>query len=189
MRIAGSFSPVRIVAFASLLIAGTMLTSHARSLAVSKSTSDLARTSRSGDELVAVLLITPTCGAAQSESFKESLRQALAGFRTVARVHGYQPYVVGVALSSNSERTLEFISSLAVFDEVVVGRGWLSSGAVSYIWRDIPGVASVPQLLLLHRRVEVSADGWFISPDSLLLRLTGAGDIAQWAAAGSPLDL
>lgn len=184
----GLFRWGALAALASLLIATVTLIVEG-TLPSRSAPAPYVPRSRSGDEIVAVFLITETCPAARREDFKISLRTALEALRETASVRGYRTVFVGVAIGGNTRSAQRFISEFAHFDEVMIGRGWLGFGATSYVWRDIPGAAAVPQLVVLRRRIEISSDGISISPDSLLLRLTDADDIIRWSSAGAPLDL
>lgn len=96
---------------------------------------------------------------------------------------------VGVAIEGNTEASRHFIANFGEFDEVVVGRGWLSSAAVTYVWRDPRGFGGIPQLILLRRNITVNDTTISVSPDSLVLRLIGERAISAWAKSGSPVDL
>lgn len=151
--------------------------------------STFIRPDRSGDEIVAVFLVTRNCPAAQSGEFRSALSEALSSVREAARVKGVRSHFVGVMLSPNTAANRKFIVELAAFDEIHVGPGWLGFGAITYFWRDLPGLASVPQLVLLRRRIEVGAEGISVSPDSILFRLDDADAISRWAQAGAPIEL
>ena len=102
---------------------------------------------------------------------------------------GLRSSFIGVALAGNTEGSRRFITEFGPFDEIVVGRGWLNSAVVTYVWRDPDGSAGVPQLILVRRTVTVNERGINVSPDSLLFRLTGARAITSWAQSGAPLNL
>lgn len=145
---------------------------------------------QSEKQLVAVLLITPDCEAAHTRDFKTVLWFGLDSLRNLARRRGYRPSLVAAALSANSESVRSFILNLGPFDEIVIGRGWLNTAALQYVWRDVPGISAVPQLVIVRRDVSVSPEGAVaVSSDSVVMRLTGAEAIMRWSRAGAPLDL
>lgn len=96
---------------------------------------------------------------------------------------------IGVLVGPNTARTRRFIAGFGDFDEVIVGRGFLNSAVMQYVWRDIEGPADIPQLILISRNVEVARNAIRVSPDSLLFRLGGSADIIRWGKAGAPLTL
>jgi hypothetical protein len=95
--------------------------------------------------------------------------------------------VVGVLIGENKPTAERFLANFGDFDEVVIGRGWLNSAAVSLMWRDAPGEASVPQLVIISRHIGLNNSQLLISPDRLLVRLHGSDNILRWLAAGRPL--
>jgi hypothetical protein len=182
LRIAATAAIATIVmAVAKIIIDGTSLDVTVRSTSAPRVLD--------GGQVVVVLLITESCSAARRDDFKRSLRTGLEMVRKNAQMRGYTTSLIGVALSANSSATRRFIAELAPFDQLIVGSGWLNSGAVNYVWRDFEGSPTVPQLVLLYRRVEVSQNEIAVSPDSLLFRLAGADDIMRWTNAGAPIDL
>ncbi len=143
----------------------------------------------SGTELVAVFLINESCFAAGSTEFRNAIRIGLKAFEDSGEARGVQTSLMGVALAPNTVKARRFIANFGQFDEIVVGRGWLNSGAIRFFWRDFPGVAGVPQLIVFRRTVIVRDSIIDISPDSVLFRLSGAQAIINWSRAGSPIEL
>ena len=144
---------------------------------------------RSGDEIMVVLLISETCPGAQDPEFRAGVRRAMAAVTDRALETGHRAVFVGVSLSSNTTSARRFIGDFAQFDEIVVGRGWLNSQAIRLFWRDSPGPAGVPQLVLMRRRIDVENGTIQVGRDSLLMRLTGVDEINRWSTAGAPLAL
>lgn len=144
---------------------------------------------RSGDQLVAIFLITKTCPAAKREDLRQAFNAGLLALRDSTKAHGLVAHSIGVALTANNEDTRRFISEYAPFDEISVGNGWLNSAAIAYVWRDLQGVGAVPQLILVLRHVRVNPQEMAISPDSVLLRLSGADNILRWAKSRAPFRL
>ena len=144
---------------------------------------------RSGSELVAVLFITPSCAAANDETFKANFRQAFTLLRQHAARHGFTSVVIGVSLSANTAESRRFLVGLAPFDEISIGYGWLNSGAIDLVWRDHPGISVIPQLVILQRKIDVRQSAVLVSQDSLLLRIGGVEDINRWVLAKAPLNL
>ena len=95
---------------------------------------------------------------------------------------------VGVSLDWAVDEGVERLRNYYVFDEVIVGRNWLNTAAVSYMWRDYPGDRSIPQVVLLANWVVP------IGPTELhngtpveLARIVGASDLKNWIKRGYPV--
>jgi hypothetical protein len=69
---------------------------------------------------------------------------------------------------------------------VTSGGNWTSDAATKYIWRDIPGDADVPQMLVLRRTVQTD-QAIRIGEDQFVKRLRGVNDIEAWVASGAAL--
>ena len=71
------------------------------------------------------------------------------------------------------------------FNEILVGRGWLNTGAVRYIWEDIRGAAAIPQVVVTTRGV-VSDRVIEVGGEELVVRKAGARQIADWSSLAFP---
>ncbi|CAN5329386.1 hypothetical protein BH23GEM2_BH23GEM2_19320 [soil metagenome] len=170
----------------ALFLAGALLLRQGGS-STNASSPEATLTPSEGTEIVAVFLATEDCLAASTPGFDEELKGAITRLRNETRSTDRRFVYVGGALSNNTRRAREFMARFGPYDELVVGRGWLNSTAVYYMWRDIPGGSRLPQIVILQRSVEVLPEGIRISPDSVLLRVSGVEAIRAWAAAGSPI--
>lgn len=146
----------------------------------------LPRALKSGTELVAVFIGSSTCGAAENPELKVAIAQLRRSLAARAFRDGKTFSSIGVALDWSVRDGLQFLATFGEFDEVMAGRNWLNAGAVHYIWRDIAGRPSLPQVLLLERSVEVTATSISIGDETLIARKVGAGEITQWVASLAP---
>jgi hypothetical protein len=88
---------------------------------------------------------------------------------------------VGVALDSAVEAGLSILQSFGSFDEVNVGNGLNSTGALRYIWQDSLPFAAVPQLVVIERKTVVVDSPYAVQvADGPPIRLTGVPAIAAW---------
>lgn len=100
--------------------------------------------------------------------------------------------VTGVALDWSVSAGLRFLSAFGHFDEIVVGRNWLNSAAQTYIWRDVPGVAATPQVVLVRRALVIPPqDGgiggeYLVQHERLITRKVGYPEIMAWVETGGP---
>ncbi len=143
---------------------------------------------RSGDEMLVVLLVSAHCVAARSEEFELAVREMLVQLNARAQEVDYLYATQAVALDWSVKDGLKFLRDLGEFDEVSAGRNWLNSGSVTYLLRDLPGEPTIPQVLVLRRRIAV--DRYVaVGPDELLMRKIGAAEIIRWVHDGTPLPL
>jgi hypothetical protein len=140
----------------------------------------------SGDEIVLVFIGASFCNAHNLPGFPDVVESAKLRVREHAQARGMRFRAVGVALDWRPADGLAFLARFGEFDEVASGGNWINDGATKYIWRDIPGDADVPQLLVLRRSVH-RGEAIRVGEDKVVKRILGAGDIEKWVAAGATL--
>jgi hypothetical protein len=133
-----------------------------------------------GQELVMVVIASSTCVGVQDRAFRDAIARIRSGLRERARAGGATFVSVGVATDRAPESGAALMKRLGPFDELSLGRSWLNSGAVKYIWMDHPGAAMVPQVVVLERTIH-----WgrvvTVSDERVLLRKAGARGIVDWS--------
>jgi hypothetical protein len=140
----------------------------------------------SGDEIVLVFIGASFCNAHNVPGFPDVVESAKLRLQRHAQQGGMQFRAIGVALDWRAADGLAFLARFGEFDEVASGGNWTSDGATKYIWRDIPGDANVPQLLVLRRSVH-KGEAIRVGEDQVVKRLLGTGDIEKWVAGGATL--
>jgi hypothetical protein len=140
----------------------------------------------SGEEIVLVFIGASFCNAHNRAGFPAVVEDAKVRVQAYARARNLRFRAVGVALDWRVADGLAFLARFGEFDEVASGSNWISDGATKYVWREIPGDADVPQLLVLRRSVDVS-QAVRLGEDRLVKRVHGAVNIEQWVAAGASL--
>lgn len=140
----------------------------------------------SGDEIVLVFIGASFCNAHNRPGFPGVVESAKVRLQEHAKAGGLRFRAVGVALDWRTSDGLAFLARFGAFDEVAAGSNWISDGATKYIWRDMPGDADVPQLLVLRRRVDVG-QAVRLGEDQVVKRILGAENIEQWVTAGATL--
>jgi len=148
---------------------------------------------RSGRELVLVYIGAAGC----SWSNRPGLADAVKNVKVIlsdsaARAH--RPFsAIGVARDWATSDAVGHLAKFGRFDELAVGNNWQNAAIQRYVWSDIPGPASTPQVVILERTVGSHPDTgledapYVISDERLILRVTGYYDIIRWAEAGAPL--
>jgi hypothetical protein len=140
----------------------------------------------SGDEIVLVFIGASFCNAHNVPGFPEVVEAAKVRIQKHAQERGMTFRAVGVALDWRSADGLAFLARFGEWDEVASGGNWISEAATKYVWRDIPGPADVPQLLVLQRSVQ-AAQAILVGEDRVLKRIPGTNDIQAWVSAGAKL--
>jgi hypothetical protein len=142
-----------------------------------------------GNELVLVFIASPTCAAATDDSFPSALRAIRDTVTSIAASRGVEAVMLGVGIGGSVRSSLEFLDQFGPWDEVSVGRGWLNTAAVRFIWDTHAGNGGVPQVLVMARRF---ARGPFdnsvlLQHEQLLARKVGLGEIYRWVERGAPI--
>ncbi|MFQ5889520.1 MAG: hypothetical protein ACE5JR_05655 [Gemmatimonadota bacterium] len=141
-----------------------------------------------GTELVAVYIGSSTCAPCQTPELKAAIRQMKDELSRRAEGEGRRFYAIGVALDWSIEDGMELLRSTATFDEILVGRNWLNTGAIEHIWSD-PGTRQlIPQVIVFEREVRWGSQEIELGPKRVLRRVGGGGEISEWVEAGAPLS-
>lgn len=137
-------------------------------------------------EMQLVVIGSLTCHGADSPEFQTAVRKLQARARAEAEVTSVAVTVVGVGLDWAPSDGLKFFKRFGPFDMLLIGGNWLNEGAVKYIWRDLPGEPSVPQVLLVKRRIEVGGR-MVVDSETVVWRLIGSDVVEQRANDSTPL--
>lgn len=140
------------------------------------------------DQVDVVILLSSSCAASQmlDPSWFEDLRSTL---KARGAREGVSVAIVGVAVDQSWTRGIDFLRGLGEFDEVRSGRDWLGSGAVEFMYRDLAGPTSIPQVVVVKRQVTMRgnlADLHF-GEDRLLSRKVGVDELWAWQDRGFPV--
>lgn len=141
---------------------------------------------RKGSEIVLVLVGAAFCGAQREPGFPQAVEDAKLRVREQAKARGAQFRAVAVSLDWKTDEAMSFLEGFGTFDEVTVGSNWLNEGAQRYIWRDLPGVPAVPQLLVIEREIEIEP-GVQVRSERVIKRIAGAQPAMEWVKAGAKL--
>lgn len=142
---------------------------------------------QTGRELVLILLGANFCRAHKIEGFPQAVEQIKVELAARTKQTGRNFRVVGVALDPRVEEGMRFLRKFGDFDEIVVGGHWTNEAGIKYLWRDIPGRPSVPQIIIVERDVDVGKSIITIKSERVVKRILGADAIIDWNREGSPL--
>lgn len=141
---------------------------------------------RSGTEIVLVLVGAAFCGAQREPGFPQAVEDAKLRVQAQAKTRGAQFRAVAVSLDWKTDEALSFLEGFGAFDELVVGSNWLNDGARRYIWRDLPGLAAVPQVLVVEREIETEPEVQ-VRFERVVKRIAGAAPVMEWVKAGAKI--
>jgi len=131
------------------------------------------------NEYVMVLIAADWCGACRQPSLPLALDKLRLSLGRAAKEKGSSLRTVAVILDPDAKKAYEHSRRYGAFDELILGGQWGGHGAVEYIWRDLAGPASVPQIVVLRRRVTIGANGYVYGRDELVDRLIGNEEIGK----------
>jgi hypothetical protein len=145
-----------------------------------------------GRELVMVFIGDSTCRWSTDPATIDAVRRLKVTLRDQAVGRGMSFAAVAVSGDRSTEAGAAFLHGLGAFDEIIVGDRAANSGWLRYVWRDLPGFSSTPQVVVTERVVEPAGGGgeynWrMVDQERLMARKIGAGEIRTWLERGAPL--
>lgn len=142
----------------------------------------------SGTELVVVYMGSANCAWSNRDSVSLAVREIKSVLADRAEERGHAFASLGVALDWSVEEGLDHLEEFGHFDEVAAGRNWLNHAAIDYLWKDVPGRAATPQVLVLKRSIRGPDDRspgrrYDVGDPELVVRKVGYDEITGWLAA------
>lgn len=135
------------------------------------------------DELLLIFIGATFCGAATRPGFPAVVEKAKRVLAQQAVRDKKSFASIGIAVDNTVPAGLQFLGAFGKFDELIVGRNWLNSGAIKYIWKDVAGTPGIPRLLVVERTVLQADNAITFGPERLVLRKLGLSQIERWVAA------
>lgn len=141
----------------------------------------------SGTELVVVYMGSANCVWSNRDSVALAVREIKSTLADRAGERGHAFASLGVALDWSVEDGLGHLEKFGHFDEVAAGRNWLNHAAIDYLWKDVPGRAATPQVLVLKRSIRGPDDRapgrrYVVGDPELVVRKVGYDEITSWVA-------
>jgi hypothetical protein len=99
-----------------------------------------------------------------------------------ASARGKRFSAIGIALDWSLPVGMEYLRGFERFDEVLIGSNWLNTGVIRYVWRDLPGPPSLPQLIVIERTID-AGDKLAIGPERVLIRAVGKEQLSEFSTA------
>jgi hypothetical protein len=132
-------------------------------------------------EVVIAFLASSWCSGVTTEGLDGAVRFLVEGVAAEAGRRHISARSIGVALDKDPADGVRFLERFGPFDEVIAGNGWNNVGVIRYVWADVPGVPSIPQVVVTVRQVRRLVGGLVIDNELLAARLIGPREVLQGA--------
>jgi hypothetical protein len=191
--IAGTVFAVGSVAGVALATAGLMPTVDIEVAVPAREAQEYrpgsVATTSAEDEIVLVYLGSSSCGWSNLPEVARAVRDAKILVAGYARNAGMRFTALGIALDADASRGWAHLRKAGLFDEVAAGMGWANSGADKYVFGNLAGPASTPQLLVVQRSLSTGPGGRpRAESERVLVRKTGSNAILSWVAGGAAYE-
>lgn len=142
-----------------------------------------------GPEIQAVFLASPSCKFCRTAEYASLMNRVLDTLDAREERTGRRISSIFVGISDDQMDAVQLANDLGVFDEIIAGHGWINSGAMRYLWNDLPSEAATPGLVVTKRIIRIDSIRGRIetSPETLLLRLVGLDELRRWVTNGMPV--
>ena len=113
------------------------------------------RTSGLDSTMAVVLLVSPSCHACTNPALPdawEAIAQSISD-------QGNGAYRIGLVTSDLAENGLTFLRQFGEFHEVLAGGGWAGVGSLHFLFRELSGPPTIPQVIVLRRQVTRQTKG------------------------------
>lgn len=138
--------------------------------------------SETGPEILFIYIGSSECGWSTVEYLPSMIKDLKEEVKDYADARNYEFSAIGIAAEWSVDEGISHLSRFGGFDEIIAGRNWDNTGVAKYVWQDITGPASTPQILVVRRQLISSSDSTFhtsINP-RLITRKVGILDIRNW---------
>lgn len=143
-------------------------------------------------EIALIYIGCSTCGFANVKGLPLAFDKVKQALKKQATSYGYGFKIIGISRDHVITEGLVHLTKYGPFDEIMTGNSWSNTGLIKYMYNQIPGKASTPQILVTRRSFlninnQQRAIYRGIESESLLVRKIGVQEIIKWAEAGSPI--
>lgn len=133
-----------------------------------------------------VVIASQDCAAGRSDEFRQLVRAILDSTHIAANARGVRLFTLLAITDADHHSAWRFARSLGEWDELNLGRGWSNSVVERFVWGEVPGVAAIPQVLVLTRTIRSRVPVLVLGRPELLSRKVGVHEITSWLATGAP---
>lgn len=147
------------------------------------------RAIKDGVELTLIYIGSSSCAAAKTREIPEVVNALIATVEEKASNQNFSFSSLGISIDSSVDEGFKHLKSVGDFDEVMTGRHWLNTGSLKYIWQDITGRASTPQILVVARNVVAENGKYEIQSEQFLIRKIGVLEMTNWLHSGAPMPV
>ena len=142
----------------------------------------------SGGERQLVFIGSSSCGYANAPEMPALFEQIRRIVERSAVADGRRFVTVGIARDTDVGAGLAHLKKFGQFDELLVGRSWVNTGTLKYVFGVMRGTAATPQVLVVDRLVHTEGGAFAISNEVLVKRRSGLVELREWASgSGDPV--
>jgi len=141
-----------------------------------------------GRQVLFVFIGSEDCTFSLTPGFAESVRRAERLVEKQVRAQSSAFSSLGISAGPSVEKGIEYLNRFGSFNEVAIGHGQLNSGMMKYIWEELPGEASFPQIVVVERNLVDLNPGFSFDQERVLVRVVGVPAVEKWIAVNAPID-
>lgn len=136
----------------------------------------------SGNERLLIVVASSGCAYSNAEELPAIFDEIKKSVAASAAAQSKRFVTVGIAKDIDASAGYEHLKRFGQFDEVIAGRSWLNLGALRYVFGQMPGRPSTPQVLVVDRTVQFDDAGATVSGEVLVRRRSGLTELRAWAS-------
>lgn len=140
-----------------------------------------------GEEILLVYMGSSSCHWSNAPGLASTVRQLKLDIQRRVRSDGLTFATLGIARDRSVVTGMKHLRKFGAFDEVTAGHGWYNDGVRRYVYEELPGPASTPQVIVVRRTLGTEGDQRLVANEQVLVRKVGLSEILEWAEAGAPL--
>lgn len=138
-------------------------------------------------ELNLVYIGASWCAPCRRDSLKQTLEELKLVLYDRAKEENMNYSVIGVSNDQSIQEGLELLNSTGYFDEVIIGKKWINSGSIDFIWDQKEVKPAVPQIIVFNRSLKFE-EGIIAGEKNIMVRKVGVREIDQWFEDGAPFN-
>lgn len=138
-------------------------------------------------ELTLIYIGADTCSPCHAPSLKQALENVKVKLLKFAESNDLQFSVIGIANDISIDRGLDFLKNSGYFDEIIVGKNFLNTGTVDYIWNNDQTDYEIPQVIVFEREITIG-DNISVGPKNYVAKYSGKDEIEEWVKNGAVLN-
>lgn len=143
-------------------------------------------------EIVLIYIGCSSCSASNVPGLPESVIEIKSELFKMTQDYGYDFHTIGISKDHIIKEEIIHLTKFGYFQEILIGNDWSNSGILKYVYNDIPGPASIPQIIITKRKYRAISNFnktayRAVESENLLVRKIGPEEIKEFALQKVPL--